>query len=228
MMIHTLPDQSPELCDAYMAPTRFLDFDTSALRDAADKACVGARSDIERATRLYYWVRDQWRYDPFALTFAPEFHVASRTLAINHGYCVSKAILLAAAARASGIPSAIGLSDVENHLSSEKLKQMMGGSSLFRMHGFALLHLDGRWIKAAPAFNQELCTRFGVRPTEFDGRHDAVLQEYNLQNRRHMEYVKDHGYWSDFPYDMWYEVMKSSYPLERWASGCGRSEFVPN
>ena len=56
-------------------------------------------------------------------------------------------------------------------------------------------------MKAAPAFNIELCTRFGVLPTEFDGRSDAIFQPYDARDRRHMEYVKDHGCWSDFPYD---------------------------
>ena len=36
-------------------------------------------------------------------------------------------------------------------------------------------YIDGRWVKAAPAFNIELCARFGVRPTEFDGVGDALI-----------------------------------------------------
>ena len=226
-MIHTPPDALPALDPVYLAPTPYLDCDDPALRDAAQRVCEGAVSDIDKATRLYYWVRDQWRYDPFAVSFTPAFHIASDMLKIRHGYCVSKAILLAAAARAVGIPSALGFSDVENHLSSEKLKRVMGGSSRFRMHGYALLYLDQRWVKAAPAFNRELCERFGVRPSEFDGRADAVLQEYDMSNRKHMEYLQDHGYWSDFPYAIWYEVMSAAYPLLSW-SAQSVTEFVPD
>ena len=88
-----------------------------------------------------------------------------------------------------------------NHLTTEKLKARMGGKTYFIDHAYAALHLDGRWVKAVPAFNIELCRRFGVRPTEFDGRSDALYQEFDAHDRRHMEYVKDHGVWSDFPYE---------------------------
>lgn len=227
-MIHTPPDRYPEPSDAYLAATHFLDSDNGAIRDAACAACQGATSDIEKGVKLFYWVRDSWRYNPFAVSFTSDFHVASKVLQLDHGYCVNKAILLATAARAVGIPSAIGMSDVENHLSSEKLKQVMGGSSLFRMHGFALLHLDGHWVKAAPAFNREMCERFGVRPTEFDGRADAILQEYDMSHRRHMEYVHEHGYWSDFPFEYWHGVMDACYPLEHWHARPVAQEFVPD
>nr|ART89893.1 transglutaminase-like domain [uncultured bacterium] len=121
-------------------------------------------------------------------------------LADGRAFCIPKAVLLAAAARAVGIPAAIGLSDVRNHLTSPKLAERMGGRTLFMHHGYAVLHIEGRWVKAAPAFNLAMCTRFGVQPTEFDGRSDATLQEFDACARRHMEYVRDHGVWSDLPH----------------------------
>jgi transglutaminase-like putative cysteine protease len=98
---------------------------------------------------------------------------------------------LAAAARACGIPSAIGLSDVINHFTSPKLKKAMGGREIFLHHGYATLYLGGNWVKAAPAFNIDLCTRFGVPPTEFDGINDAILQKYDAQNNVRMEYLRE-------------------------------------
>jgi hypothetical protein len=86
------------------------------------------------------------------------------------------------------------------------------GSTYFMHHGYAVLYLDGQWVKAAPAFNIQLCDRFHVRPTEFDGRADAVFQEYDARDRRHMEYVKDHGMWSDFPYDKVAADFRAFYP----------------
>jgi hypothetical protein len=88
----------------------------------------------------------------------------------------------------------------------------MGGQTLFSHHGYAVLHVDGRWVKAAPAFNIELCERFHVRPTEFDGRSDAVFQEYDAHDRRHMEYVNDSGVWSDFPFDRVTADFRALYP----------------
>ena len=99
-----------------------------------------------------------------------------------------------------------------NHFTSDKLKRAMGGKEVFLHHGYAALHLDGKWVKAAPAFNLELCARFGVLPTEFDGVSDAVLQEYDAQRNLRMEYLRDHGFWSDLPFNRIKEDFEGYYP----------------
>jgi transglutaminase-like putative cysteine protease len=221
-VIHTGPSERPVPGPEYLASTRFLDHDTPSVRAFAQGAVTGETDAVARAVRLFYAVRDGWRYDPFAITLDPRAYVASEILAGEGCYCIPKAILLAAAARAVGIPAAIGLSDVVNHLTTEKLKARMGGKTYFMHHGYAVLHLGGQWVKAAPAFNIELCERFHVRPTEFDGTSDAVFQEYDAKDRRHMEYVKDHGCWSDFPYDKVAADFRAFYPaslLDGDASG---------
>lgn len=211
-MIHTPPGEAPEPGPEYLASTRFLDCASEPLRRFARDATAGEAPDVGKAVRLFYAVRDRWRYDPFSMRLDPAQYVASNVLAADGGYCIPKAILLAAAARAVGIPAAIGLADVVNHLTTEKLKARMGGKTYFMHHGYAVLHLEGRWVKAAPAFNIELCRRFGVHPTEFDGRSDALFQEYDTRDRRHMEYVKDHGCWSDFPYEKVAADFRTFYP----------------
>jgi transglutaminase-like putative cysteine protease len=211
-MIHTLPGSKPEPGPEYLQSTRFLDSDSDAVRSFAQQAAGAETSDIGRAVKLFYAVRDGIRYDPFAISLEPETYVASHVLAAKSAYCIPKAVLLAAAARALGVPCAIGLSDVVNHLTTEKLKARMGGKTYFMHHGYAVLYLEGRWVKAAPAFNIELCTRFGVLPTEFDGRSDAIFQPYDAHERRHMEYVKDHGIWTDFPLDKVAADFRAFYP----------------
>ncbi|MBI2840471.1 MAG: transglutaminase family protein [Acidobacteria bacterium] len=213
-MIHTPPDRWPEPGPEYLTSGRFIDSGSESVCRFARETCAGATSDIDKAIRLFYRVRDGWRYDPFTIHLDPEHYVASRVLAATAGYCLPKAILLAAAARAVGIPAAIGLSDVENHLTTEKLKAFMGGKTRFINHGYGVLHLDGQWVKAAPAFNIELCRRFQVRPVEFDGRHHAIFQELDACNRRHMEYVRDHGTWSDFPFEKVIADFRAFYPLD--------------
>ncbi len=210
-MIYTAPPQKPETGPEYLQPTSFLDSDTESVRRFAEQA-AGSGSDIEKAKRLFYAVRDSIRYDPFAVSRVREGYVASGVLAAGRAFCIPKAILLAAAARAVGIPAAIGLSDVINHLTTEKLKARMGGQTLFIHHGYAVLYLEGSWIKAAPAFNIELCERFHVRPTEFDGTRDAIFQEYDALDRRHMEYVRDSGIWSDFPFEKVVADFTALYP----------------
>ena len=80
----------------------------------------------------------------------------------GHGWCVPKAALMAAAARAAGIPARVGYADVRNHLSTERMRQTMK-TDLFIWHGYTDLWIDGAWRKATPAFNFAMCQRFGQR-----------------------------------------------------------------
>src|SRR5262249_49689595 len=150
----------------------------------------------ERAVALYYAVRDSIRYNPFLDFSKEETFRASHCLEAGQGYCVGKAALLAAVARASGIPSRIGLADVKNHLTTPGLRERMG-TDLFTSHGFTELQLEGKWVKATPAFNIELCRRFKVKPLEFDGCEDSIFHPFDEEDRRHMEYLRDRGSHAD-------------------------------
>ncbi len=211
-MTFTMPGAVPEPGPEYLCETRFMDIGSASVRAFAEEAIAGETTEIGKATRLFYAVRDSIRYDPFSMRLDPSTYAASHVLTAGYAYCLPKAILLAAGARVAGIPAAIGLSDVVNHLVTEKLKIRLGGKTYFMHHGYAVLFLEGAWVKAAPAFNIELCERFGVRPTEFDGRSNAILQEFDARDRRHMEYVKDHGIWSDFPYEKVAADFRAFYP----------------
>jgi len=207
-----IQDGMPEPTPAYLEPTEFLDFDTPLVREFAEKTTDLAKTDVEKAVELYYAVRDSIRYDPYGVKLDRSTYKASSLLAVGAGFCLPKANLLAASARAVGIYCAIGLSNVVNHLCTERLRRLMRGKNLFLHHGYAVLYLDGNWVKAAPAFNIELCTRFDVLPTEFDGRSHALFQPFDSKGRQHMEYVCDHGIWSDFPYHRVVKDFREYYP----------------
>jgi transglutaminase-like putative cysteine protease len=195
----------------YLRPTRWLDADHPAVRAFAEGAAGASGTTVERAVRLYYAVRDGFRYDPYAIDLSPEGFAASTTLARERGFCVAKAGLLAAAARAVGIPSRLGFADVRNHLATPRLLETMG-TDVFYYHGYTELHLDDRWVKATPAFNVELCRRFGVLPLEFDGRTDSLFQPFDAEGRRHMEYLRDHGTRADMPFEEIRDAMLRRYP----------------
>jgi transglutaminase-like putative cysteine protease len=193
-----------------LGPTRFLDFDVPAVAAFA-RSHAGAGTQRERAVRLYYAVRDGLRYDPYGVHLAPDRLTASRALADGSGWCVTKAVLLAACCRAEGIPARLGFADVKNHLATDKLREAMG-TDLFYWHGYASLLLDGKWVKATPAFNLELCRKFGVLPLEFDGAHDSLFQPFDARQRRHMEYVRDRGLFDDLPFEELSGELKAAYP----------------
>ena len=177
---------------------RTFDFDEPAVREWAEGVTKGADDDVAKARALFADVRDRIRYSPYPPAFGPEAFTASAVLASESNWCVPKAILLTAGARAAGIPARLGFADVRNHLSSEKLLAAMG-TDLFVYHGYVALYVGGDWRKASPAFNAELCERFGVPPLDFDGTSDALLHAYDGEGRRHMEYVNDRGTWTDLP-----------------------------
>ncbi|MCU0968668.1 MAG: transglutaminase family protein [Rubrivivax sp.] len=182
---------------AALAPTALIDSDHPAVVDFASSHARGA-GVRERAVALYLAVRDGFRYDPYRIDLSPAGMRASTVLALGHGWCVPKAALLAAAARAAGIPARVGYADVRNHLSTERMRRAMQ-TDLFVWHGYVDLWLDGRWVKATPAFNLSLCERFGLLPLDFDGRADSLYHPFDRAGNRHMEYVNQRGAFDDVP-----------------------------
>ena len=196
---------------ADVGPTEFINSDHTAVRQFVDRVLGSAADDRVKVSRLFSAVRDEIRYDPYTLSTDPGDYRASAVLAAGSAYCVPKAVLLTAAARAAGIPARLGFADVRNHLQSERLLAAMG-TDLFVYHGYSALFVEGRWRKASPAFNSDLCARFGVPALDFDGSQDALLHAYTGSGARHMEYVRDHGLSSDLPFDEIMSVYAATYP----------------
>ncbi len=183
---------------AYLRPATYIDSDAAPVVEFAKDTADGSGDQVEAARRLYYAVRDGIVYDPYAAFESPDSYRASACLAAGSGFCIPKAALLAAAARALGIPARVGYADVRNHLASPRLMEMVGGE-VFTWHGYTDLFLDGKWVKATPAFNLSMCERFRVKPLEFDGREDSLLHSFDEDDRRHMEYVGERGTFADVP-----------------------------
>jgi transglutaminase-like putative cysteine protease len=179
-------------------PTPFVDSAAPDVVAFARAAAAGETDPRRRAIALYYAVRDGVTYTPYCDFQSPDTYRASAVLARRAGFCVGKAALLAATARAEGIPARLRFADVRNHLCTPRLRALMGGD-VFYYHGYVELELDGRWVKATPAFDLPLCERFGVLPLEFDGREDSIFQPFDRAGRRHMEYLCDRGAHADVP-----------------------------
>lgn len=214
----------PELLPA-LTPARMIDSDHPAVQAFAEQVTEGARNDIERAVKLYHVVRDGFRYDPYKVDLSVEGLSASRVLADGYGWCIPKAVLLAAACRAVGIPARLGLADVRNHMSTARLREVMG-TDMFYRHGYTAIYLGERWLKATPAFNLELCTKMHLQPLEFDGQQDSIYHPYGLDGQRHMEYVEMQGEHDDVPRDDLLRVFATHYPEFRRLDSASWSDDV--
>ncbi|MDH5561021.1 MAG: transglutaminase family protein [Deltaproteobacteria bacterium] len=198
--------------EVYLRPTYFIDSNHQNVIAYANSKIKDKQSEIEKAVALYLAVRDDILYTPYGIDLSRRAMKASSLLKEMKGFCIPKAILLAASARVVGIPSRLGFSDVKNHISSERFRSLMQ-TDVYFYHGYTELFLEGKWVKATPAFNRSLCDKLQVKPLEFNGYEDSLFQQYNSAGGRYMEYIKEHGHFVDFPYDEIIEAFKSSYPL---------------
>ncbi len=195
---------------ATLAATPLIDSDHADVIAFAQQHAQGA-DERERAVSLYNAVRDGFRYDPYRIDLRPTGMKASAVLAAGHGWCVPKATLLAAACRAAGLPARVGFADVRNHLSTERMRQTMQ-TDLFVWHGYTEIWLGGRWVKATPAFNIELCQRFGLLPLDWDGRADSLYHPFDASGQRHMEYVNERGAFDEVPLAAIVQSFRATYP----------------
>jgi transglutaminase-like putative cysteine protease len=179
----------------YLAPAEYIDSGHPLVTGRAGELCATARARRDAARAVFYFARDL-RYEGGDFEDL-EIYRASSVLAAGHGYCVGKAALCTALARAAGIPARLGFADVRNHLASARLLAAMG-TDVFAWHGYSQLFVGGRWVSVSPTFDPAACRRAGVAPLEFDGEHDALLQSFDGTGAT-MRYLKWHGIFHDVP-----------------------------
>jgi transglutaminase-like putative cysteine protease len=190
--------------DLYLKPTFVIDSDSKIIKEKATLLTENFNSQKEKAKELFYFVRDKVKYNPYPSRSIEDYR-ASKTLQRKEGFCIQKAVVLTALARAVGIPARLGFADIRNHIVPEKLREMMG-TNLFVYHGYSELWLNNKWVKATPAFNIEMCNKFDIKPVEFDGVTDAIFHKRNKKGELHVEYIKYHGTFADLPFK---EIMQA-------------------
>jgi len=199
--------------DLYLKPTFVIDSDSRVVREKVASLTEGCSSYKDRAKVLFYFVRDGIKYNPYLALCSFEDYRASKTLLRGEGFCIQKAVVLAAVARAVGIPARLGFADIRNHLAPKELVELMG-TNVFFCHGYCELWLDNKWVKATPAFNIEMCIKFDIKPVEFDGSRDAVFHEKNRKGELHIEYLKYHETFADLPFEEIRRVFTEMYPFK--------------
>jgi transglutaminase-like putative cysteine protease len=197
--------------NGFLRPGAFVDSDSPTIVAFARSATLGAQDQTDVVLRLYRTVRDAIRYDPYVDCSLPTSFRASAVVGAGRGFCVGKASVLAACARALGVPARLGFADVRNHLTSPRLRELMQ-TDVFRWHAYTELYLASKWVKATPAFNASLCERVGLPPLDFDGQTDSLFHAFDRAGRRHMEYVHDRGSFADVPFDRITADFREHYP----------------
>jgi transglutaminase-like putative cysteine protease len=207
-----------------LAATQFIDHHSPEVRTFVTQALPAtAATPTERAVALYYAVRDSIRYEVYGADLTREGLRASQVVATGAGMCLHKSVLYTAALRALGIPARLVLTDVRNHLASQRLKELLGGD-VFHQHALTALHLNGRWVKATPVFNKTLCRLYRMAPLEFDGTADSVHHPFDLKGRRQMEFLREHGAFDDLPYERVIGDLRAAHPRLFTAQGARFAE----
>ncbi|MBP8819896.1 MAG: transglutaminase family protein [Syntrophomonadaceae bacterium] len=193
----------------YLQATPYIESKHPLIREKAGEITRGLSSEVEKAVKLFNYVRDKCHYNMYATTGDIEAYRASVILAKGQGWCVQKAVLLAALCRAAGIPCGLLLVTIRNHKSPPEAVKMMQ-TNVFFPHMYNSIFLNGKWVKAAPTFDRKICERTGVPVVNFDGLNDAILPGEDLQGNPYIEYLEDYGMYPDLPWDF---ILENSYRI---------------
>ena len=184
----------------YLKSTKTIEAGQKAIIETARSLTGDCVRDEERVRRLFYFVRDSIKYNVYMISVFIEDFKASRILEWGKGYCVQKAVLLAALGRAAGIPSRLVFAKIRNHKVPEHVFQMFKINT-FPRHGYNQFFSNGRWVSVAATFDKILCERNGLPTVEFDGKSDAILPDKDLKGEPYIEYIEKFPPREDLPFD---------------------------
>ncbi len=201
----------------YLQETSFLDLSNPILSTRTRELVAGIDGVREQVKVIFFFVRDEIKYNPYVSFLHPEDYIASQTLQRGEGFCIQKASLFTAMMRILKIPTKLYFADIRNHLAPDKLKELMG--DMFIYHSYCGVLIEGEWLKLAPTFNREMCEKIRVGTNDFDGFHNALLPLTNLDGELYVEYVKDRGEAADIPFAEIITAFKDFYDsglAEKW------------
>ncbi|MDI9358505.1 MAG: transglutaminase-like domain-containing protein [Phycisphaerales bacterium] len=194
----------------YLEPTFFLDYNTPELLQFVEKIVAPSDTKTQKAIKLFYAVRDGWKYNPYLIDLNKDQLKASSIFKKKDAYCVEKALLLCALYRSIGIPSGLCFSIVRNHIATEKWTKFWELDTF--IHCATEVYLNNHWYKATVSFDKDLCLRYNFPPLEFNGTADTLFQAYNNDGKQFMEYVTELGSFDDHPYDYYLSFAEKEYP----------------
>jgi transglutaminase-like putative cysteine protease len=182
-----------------------LDCDHPLVVETALKLTAGCGEDVEKAEKIYYFIRD-FPYDIYSSFqyLAEGKRAASDVLAAGHAFCMGKASVFVSLCRVVNIPARIGFQQIHcpnKEFMSDEVRELWRDRSL-PWHSLGEAYLNGRWIKLDATIPVDMAAQQGkYYAREFDGVNDIPTVEGPV--------VKEIGSFADYPEDVarWYERM---------------------
>lgn len=214
--------------ERYLGATETIDSDDEHVREITQRLTAGLTGAGAKARALFYFVRDEIHYNVYMLSTFKEDFRASVVLERGKGYCVQKAVLLAALARAAGIPSRLAFARIRNRRVPREY-MLQTGVNEFPSHGYTQLFLEDRWVSVTPAFDRGLCERLGLPSCDFDGENDAILSPVDLSGNPYVEYIEKYEAHADLPFEWLYSRISRIWGSKRpWiGEGDSRGHVMP-
>lgn len=216
----TLPKGGCKRLEECLLPTDVIDSDDDLVQSTAREIVQGCDDPVEKARRLFYFVRDEIEYNFAPLLRSRQDWKASLTLKRGDGFCQQKAVLYAALARAVGVPAQIAFQHLKDHkLIGTRYEPYMPGGVL-PFHGLTVLYIGGEWLWEDATLDAGLCNRRGYRLVEFSPEEDALLPATDLKGRPHFEFLGSFGPYPNLPkevsdafidpegWEMWHALVK--------------------
>ena len=213
----------------FLRPSAGIQCDHPQVAALAEQITAGARDQVEAAGLLFDYARDTVRYSVHVPFTSIEDYLALNTLKRGAGFCAQKAALLCTLARCRGIPARLVFADIQNHLLSPHLAEIIT-DGVIHYHTFTELFINGRWLKATPAFDAELSRQEGWRLVEFSPEADALLPATDLSDRPHITYLRYHGWREGMALQEFLEVTAESYKvpdIQTWKTLASRGGAWP-
>ncbi|MBN2088404.1 transglutaminase domain-containing protein [candidate division KSB1 bacterium] len=194
----------------FLAATQLIDSNHPAITTQSKKITQPNHSPEENARHIFYFIRDEIRYD-FRLKYTPAEYHASYILKAGYGFCTQKAILFCALARSCGIPAGICFYDIIDHSLSDFFAKMLRTRTLFH-HGIVALYLNGEWCQYDATIDRHLASRKNYTLVEYFPNRDCLLPSITPVGEKHIEYTTDYGLYTDVSFENIMEWMQQGYP----------------
>lgn len=141
--------------EEYLAADKLVDSNNHFVATTALKVTEEAETPKDAAVKIFRFVRDQ-----ISLAIVNPWKIASETLRIRRGSCLTKATLQVALLRSLGIPARFRVVEFKGN-DPEQWDGIMPSFSVSRLperwsHIFAEIYLEGRWIMADATFDKAL------------------------------------------------------------------------